>query len=327
MRGDAEGTATIEIETSGVVRAKDLVRMRMPIWYDAMQASPEAAARVARECGARPVVGSCRFAKRSRTAWTEAEMTPQLPKPGTHAARILDELKKHPHGASDGQLARLLVIRHEIVNSNCRLMEAQGLISREKRNGPILNKMLVQHPTATETTAFDEGIQDAVPPGNTTPGANTIVDGVSMRERINPAATPASERPWSWEGNVQAVVADYLSQQGWTVHRTADTAAREPGKDIEAKREGTVLWVTVKGFPLAQPHTQARLWFADAILDVVRYRQEDAAVLIAIALPDSHLYQRWQERTAWFQRVAPFDYLWVGEDGTVRYDPGRPSIL
>jgi predicted amidohydrolase len=53
VRGNGEGTAAIEIETSGVVRAKDLIRMRMPIWYDAMQASPDAAARVARECGAR----------------------------------------------------------------------------------------------------------------------------------------------------------------------------------------------------------------------------------------------------------------------------------
>jgi predicted amidohydrolase len=54
VRGDAEGTATIEVDTSGVVRAKDLVRMRMPIWYDAMQTPVDAAERVARERGARP---------------------------------------------------------------------------------------------------------------------------------------------------------------------------------------------------------------------------------------------------------------------------------
>ena len=54
VRGDGEGTATLEIDTSGVARAKDLVGMRMPIWYDAMQAPAEAAARVARERGARP---------------------------------------------------------------------------------------------------------------------------------------------------------------------------------------------------------------------------------------------------------------------------------
>jgi len=54
VRGNDEGTATLEIETDGVSRAKDLVRMRMPIWYDAMQAPPATAARIARERGARP---------------------------------------------------------------------------------------------------------------------------------------------------------------------------------------------------------------------------------------------------------------------------------
>ena len=47
-----EGTATLEIETYGLVRTKDLVGMRMPIWYDAMQA-PRHQRRVARERGTR----------------------------------------------------------------------------------------------------------------------------------------------------------------------------------------------------------------------------------------------------------------------------------
>lgn len=256
-------------------------------------------------------------------------MTPHSPRPGTHAARILDELRKLPEGASDGQLARLLATRHEIVNSNCRLMEAQGLITREKRYGPIVNKVIVQPPAASGTMAFDEGVQDAaaLPKDVTTPGIIPVSDHAPMPESFNPVVTTESGRPWFWEGNVQAAVVAWLCQQGWTVLRTADTATREPGKDIEARRDGSDLWVTVKGLPLAHPNAQARLWFADAIFDVVRYRQENSAVLIAIALPVSHLYQRWMERTAWFQRAAPFDYLWVSEDGAVRYDPGRPSIL
>jgi predicted amidohydrolase len=52
--GDGEGVALIEIESSGVARAKDMVGMRMPIWYDALQAPRENAARVAQERGARP---------------------------------------------------------------------------------------------------------------------------------------------------------------------------------------------------------------------------------------------------------------------------------
>ncbi|MBW3632417.1 MAG: hypothetical protein KY456_05235 [Chloroflexi bacterium] len=53
VRGDGAGTATLEIDTQGVTRTKDLVRMRIPIWYDALQAPPETAARIARERGAR----------------------------------------------------------------------------------------------------------------------------------------------------------------------------------------------------------------------------------------------------------------------------------
>jgi predicted amidohydrolase len=55
LRGDTEGVATLQIDTvGGVVRAKDYVRMRIPIWYDAMQAPIESAAEVARDRGARP---------------------------------------------------------------------------------------------------------------------------------------------------------------------------------------------------------------------------------------------------------------------------------
>jgi predicted amidohydrolase len=54
VHGNREATATLEIETRGMSRAKDLVRMRIPIWYDAMQAPSQTAAHIARERGARP---------------------------------------------------------------------------------------------------------------------------------------------------------------------------------------------------------------------------------------------------------------------------------
>jgi len=54
VSGDAEGVATLVINSGGLTRHKDLVGKRMPIWYDAMQAPQEAAAGIARERGARP---------------------------------------------------------------------------------------------------------------------------------------------------------------------------------------------------------------------------------------------------------------------------------
>ena len=50
----------LEIDTgadptvTAVVRGKELLGMRMPIWYDALQAPVSCAARIARERGARP---------------------------------------------------------------------------------------------------------------------------------------------------------------------------------------------------------------------------------------------------------------------------------
>ena len=72
--GDGEGVATLEIDTAGVVRAKDLVGMRMPIWYDAMQAPLDAAARIARERGARPEAWLTPV--REMMGWGHDEVTP-----------------------------------------------------------------------------------------------------------------------------------------------------------------------------------------------------------------------------------------------------------
>jgi predicted amidohydrolase len=60
VSGDGEGSAILDLDTGAdpavpsVVRGKELVGMRMPLWYDALQAPAACAARVARERGARP---------------------------------------------------------------------------------------------------------------------------------------------------------------------------------------------------------------------------------------------------------------------------------
>lgn len=54
LAGDAPGAVGLEIDTHGATRDKPMVGMRMPIWYDAMQAPQGSAARIARERGARP---------------------------------------------------------------------------------------------------------------------------------------------------------------------------------------------------------------------------------------------------------------------------------
>lgn len=55
-----------------------------------------------------------------------------------------------------------------------------------------------------------------------------------------------ASRPWFWEGTVQAAVV-----------RVADTRTHRTGKEIEAERDGTALWITVKGYPTGTARTAA----------------------------------------------------------------------
>ena len=58
-----------------------------------------------------------------------------------------------------------------------------------------------------------------------------------------------SDRPWFWEGNVQAALADYLTTAGWTVLTTADTEVKEAGIDILLEKGKRLMAVEVKGYP------------------------------------------------------------------------------
>jgi|SRR5215211_3174003 len=133
---------------------------------------------------------------------------------------------------------------------------------------------------------------------------------------------------WYWEGNVQAAACAYLDQRGWTVHSQADTAKKAPGKDIEAKIDNATLWVTVKGYPAGtertNPRSQSRLWFSDAMFDVIRYRGDSEEIEIAVALPDFDSYRKLAEQIAWFQSGSRFWYLWVSESGVhCQHEPGE----
>jgi hypothetical protein len=205
-------------------------------------------------------------------------------------------LQDLPEGASDAELTRRLGMRHQVVNAVCRKLAAQGLITRERHGGTLINRIL--------------------------PGEDKIIFPVSQ---LSPATPP---RSWFWEGNVQATVTTFLIEEGWTIVSIVDTASKEPGTDIVAERDDIPLWVTVKGFPVrtvkTQPYTQARHWFASALFDVACWRQEaPEAVRFAVALPVFPTYQRLAERTRWLQIAAPFDYLWVSEAGDVRREQGQ----
>jgi hypothetical protein len=103
------------------------------------------------------------------------------------------------------------------------------------------------------------------------------------------------------------------------VESVADTAAREQGKDIIARQsDGRLLWVTVKGFPERSANVQARHWFAGALLDMARYRDESEDALLGMGLPQGfQTYEGLIERTRRVRNFLRFDVFWVTANGLV----------
>ena len=213
--------------------------------------------------------------------------------------RILDYLKEHPEGASDADLTGALRLKYRAqANQCCRLLAEERKISRRRVAGVLRNFYL-----------DPEGEQVTEPPSAQEPPM---------------VLQPVPERPWYWEGNVQAAAIRYLRGRGYTIVSYADTARHQRGKDICAAGPTGSLWVTVKGYPQGtertHPSTQAGIWFEGALFDVVDWRGEDESAEIALALPDFPRYRRLAKRVRWLQRPARFSFIWVRQDGTVEQE-------
>jgi hypothetical protein len=129
----------------------------------------------------------------------------------------------------------------------------------------------------------------------------------------------ASSKPWYWEGNVQAEIVRYLTASQSSVHSEANTSAREQGIDIEAiDIDGWLLWVTVKGFPEKSSNTQARHWFAGALLDLALYKDKNPKARLALGLPSGFsTYENLVRRIRHTLAFLGCHIFWVTESGTV----------
>lgn len=211
--------------------------------------------------------------------------------------RILDYLRQHSEGVDDDALTKALGLRRrEQANMVCNRLARQGLVTRQRVNGKLHN--------------FPPGVELPVP--------------------TEVASNP--ERPWSWEGHVQAAVVSHLESQGYVILRQANTATHEPGKDIEARMGDRSLWVTVKGYPngtpRTSPSTQATVWFKEALFDIVVWRGQSAEADLWLALPDFPRYHNLLGRVAWLRAAARFSLAWVAPSGTVTLEKpdGLPEI-
>lgn len=130
------------------------------------------------------------------------------------------------------------------------------------------------------------------------------------------------EMPWSWEGNVQASLIEWLAQQGYSIRAYAKTAEHEAGKDIIAVGpEEDEVWIEVKGWPGPGNNTQARHYFSHALFSLILDRDERSDVRLAAAFPAGFsTFENLGERIGWLQEAMPFTVYWVVEDGSVHAD-------
>jgi hypothetical protein len=144
-----------------------------------------------------------------------------------------------------------------------------------------------------EVLAYFQGVRTGAP--------RTTGPSLTSRD-AGPPEVPAE---WFWEGHVQDRVVAHLMGQGWLIMSTADTASRSTGPDIEARKANLRLMVEVKGYPSVgyrdprrasevkrtNPTLQAKHWFADALLKVVRHRGTHPRDLVATAFPKFARYE------------------------------------
>ncbi len=111
---------------------------------------------------------------------------------------------------------------------------------------------------------------------------------------------------WNWEGNVVKRIVEHLRQHNWRVTHIADTKKRARGIDIEASRLNKTLLVEVKGYPSkyyqrgphkgqekpTSPPTQARHWFAEALLTSILRKADNPEAKLAIGLPEARSFSR-----------------------------------
>ncbi len=207
------------------------------------------------------------------------------------ADRILLYLKEHPYGVDDGEVARALGLkRRQQANAECKALAERGLISREHVKGQVRNLPLPEPKPA---------------PGSEPP----------------PDAAARWDRPWSWDGNVQAAVARHLEEAGFTVSAPPPGESAERTPDIQATSdERGALFVSVMGYPPETARSraaQARTLFAEGLLNLVLWHGDSARPAVGLALPDFLAYRQLSEQARWAIEAMSATLFWVHADGRV----------
>jgi Holliday junction resolvase-like predicted endonuclease len=129
------------------------------------------------------------------------------------------------------------------------------------------------------------------------------VIGLRVRENKPQQADWSYENEWFEETNVARKIVAWLEKKGWTILRFNEDK-RQRGPDIVAVKEGRKMIIEVKGYPSDKyvrgekkgqkkptpPNLQAKHWFAEAILTIIREKHREPSSTVAIGLPRKSVY-------------------------------------
>lgn len=182
----------------------------------------------------------------------------------------------------------------------CNVLRGKKLISRLTERCEACGRMKIVNALVSKVRQFPK-IR-----------ANAIVASVASN-------TSSSSKPWYWEGHVQTEIVRYLKASNVSIQSEANTAIREQGIDIEAiDIDGLPLWVSVKGFPEKSSNTQARHWFAGALLDLALYKDKNPTAKLALGLPIGFAtYESLVKRAHSTLAFFGCNIFWVTERGKV----------
>lgn len=213
---------------------------------------------------------------------------------------------------------------------------AAEIVSWVRRHYPeTLEQSLRVHLQGATSNAPSRGQFATRPPLVTRIDHGTYVRAATDTARpAPPPATPTSaskQGEWHQEANVQASVVRHLAVHGYDVLAVANTQAREHGIDVLAAKDGARVGIEVKGYPSktyadprraseqkrTAPPTQARMWFASALMSAMRLRSSQPQTASVIAVPDFQTYRNLARAVAWSLEQCEISVWFVGEDGTV----------
>jgi hypothetical protein len=146
-------------------------------------------------------------------------------------------------------------------------------------------------------------------------------------------------RDWPWEGQVQALFARFLQENGWLLTAAmADTARKGTGVDVLAQKGARQLGAEVKGRPgkyyadvrrvaetkPTQPGTQAGHWYSEAVVKAMMLLDTHPGHESLVVLPDYPRYRDLAARTRTGRGRAGIHVVYVSEDGSAGGDTWEP---